>query len=261
MALDFQRAQTNVVPARCKAEAASLQVCSAFRAQPIVHAGTFEVQGIEMLSRVRMRFDDPKAMLEADIQAVQAAAVMASTQAYDHVHCNAEVLSMIKPEWLEAMAFCITPGMVIEIVERNSILMSPLIMGQMRNVVMLIRQLGGKVALDDVRFNDHNIHIIEQIQPEIIKVEHEAYVPCIRGVSDAPIVVERIETRELADKASLVGTDYLQGYYCDVAVQDAIPSRLTPPGVMAMRNHAAMDRELKALPLDPLIQAEPALYA
>lgn len=232
MALDLSRTKTNLMPTMRNAEIAARRICAGFRAQPIVNARTFDIQGVELLYRPRMNFNDHEAMLKADIRAVKAAAIMAKAQAYASVHCNVEVQSMIQPDWLEAMIFCINEGMVIEIVERNSILMDDLIMGQAKNVVMLVRSFGGKIAMDDVRFTDQNAHIIEKIQPDIIKVEREDYVPRLRKICDAPIVVERIETRRLADSAIQAGADLLQGYYCDLAVQNEVPSRLTPPGVM-----------------------------
>ncbi|KLR58979.1 hypothetical protein OX89_04105 [Diaphorobacter sp. J5-51] len=188
-----------------------------------------------MLCRDRLNFTDRRKMVDADIEAIKAASIMAACKAYQHVHCNVEILSVIDPEWIEGMAIHIKPGVVIEVVERNGLMMKSFFADQVKNVVELIRAYGGLIAMDDFVFNDHNIFIMESIHPDIIKVEKAEYIGEIRKFTDAPIVVERIETVHMSRNAKKAGADRLQGYYCDIEVQGQIPERLTPPGVMARR--------------------------
>ncbi len=239
MAMDIQCPQADLISPRAKAEFAAAAIAKAFRAQPVVDAGTFEVIGVELLCRDRLNYSDRRVMLNADIEAIKAASMMAACKAYKHVHCNVEILSVIDPEWIEGMARHIKPGVVIEVVERNGLMMQSLFANQVKNVVDLIRVYGGMIAMDDFVFNDQNIAIMESIRPEIIKVEKIGYIEDIRKLTDASIVVERIETLDMSRNAKKAGADRLQGYYCDIEVERQIPARLTPPGVMARQQQMA----------------------
>ncbi len=245
MALDFQRAQTDLIKMRlAKAGDAVAKIASHFRAQPIVDASTMDVKAIELLYRKQLDFSNASAMCKADISALRAAACMAKTKAYGSIHCNVEILSIIDPDWIEAMVHFITRGVVIEIVERNQLMRSKLISEQVLNVVSLIRRYGGVVAMDDVNHDDHTLDLIEKIKPDIVKVESNLKVPIFRQACDAQIVVERVESEYLAKSARLAKAELLQGYWCDIAVKDSVPEILTPPGVMARQQQ---ERDLAAL--------------
>ena len=249
MVMDIECTQADMIEAKSRAEFAAAAISKAFRAQPIVDASLLGVVGLELLFRARLNFNDRRAMLQADIEAIQAASLMAACGAYKYVHCNVEILSLIDPEWIEAMAMNIKPGVVIEVVERNGLMMKASFMGHVKNVIDLARSYGGAVAMDDVVFNDHNIFIMENLQPDIIKVENIGYIRDIRVFSSAKIVVERVETREMARHAKLAGAECLQGYYCDIEVENDIPARLTPPGVVARQQQLALERNQQRRPV------------
>lgn len=233
MALDLKRAETHLRCACIRAEGAAVKIAKNFRAQAIVDAHGMRIRGVELLSRKRLHFSDTEAMLRTDIDAINAASILVRSNAYETVHINAEPTSMIRAEWMEAMAFGAQEGLVIEVVERNSILMSQLIMSQMENVVDLVRHCGGKIAIDDAMFTEQTIYIVEKLRPEIIKIERPEYIGPFRAFSDATLVLERVETLQQADIARSAGVDRLQGYYCDIEFEMAIPADLTPPGVVA----------------------------
>ena len=149
MAMDLKRAETHLRRSRIRAEGAAVKISNQFRAQAIVDAYGKRIRGVELLARKWLQFNEIESMLRADIDAVNAASILLRTNAYETVHVNAEPTSMIRSEWMEAMAFGAKEGLVIEVVERNNILMSNLIMSQMTSVVDLVRHCGGLIALDD----------------------------------------------------------------------------------------------------------------
>lgn len=195
-------------------------------------------------------------MLQEDLAGLQAAAVMVRTGVYKTVHCNAEISSMLSPDWIEALARHVTSGVVIEIVERNnSLLMDETYLSQVLRILYLARHFGGKVAMDDVVYSDQSIHLIEQLRPEIVKVENAKYIADLRKHGPMEIVVERIETEELGREALRNGADYLQGYWCDFQSQQCVPRVLTPPGVEAW-NKGQWPTELPIRPLtEPVVLA------
>lgn len=235
MALDLERAEAHVSlkERRLRALSAARRISQRFRAQAIVRPSTLEVTGIEILSRNRLLFCSYPTMLREDIAALKAAARMARTGFYREVHCNVEILSLLSPDWLEVMGQTMTRGIVIEIVERNDMLMHGMWLERVIHVLSLIRIFGGKIAMDDVAYTDQSIHLIEMMRPEIVKVEDARYAPVLRQHGDMEIIVERIETAQLAQEAVNLGVDYLQGYWCDVQVEKCVPSSLTPPGIEA----------------------------
>lgn len=237
MAMDLKCSKAYVISPEQRAQtiAVAKQIGPRFRAQPIVRVKNLEVRGIELLCRNWLTYQDRASMLKEDIAALKSAAEMVKTGVYETVHCNAEISSILSLDWIEALARDVTTGVVIEIVERNTLLMDEALLEQVLRTLFLARHFGGKIAMDDVIYNDQNIHLIEKIQPEIVKVERAEYIPDLRKHGEMEIVVERIETEELAKQAMDLGADYLQGYWCDFQTQSCVPSVLTPPGVEAWK--------------------------
>lgn len=209
------------------------QVAKRFRAQPIVTADSMKLVGMEMLSRERLNFGNRDRMLRVDINALKAASIMARQKVFGQVHCNAEILSMTHLDWIETAALYMVPGIVVEVVERHELMRNPYIAAQVANSIMLVRHFGGIMAMDDMALDDESFRIMEQIKPEIIKLDSVGFVQKIRDTCNARIVVERIETLAIAEQAQAANADMLQGYYCDVVRQDTLPSMFTPPGVEA----------------------------
>ena len=230
MAMDLKRTETHLRRARIRAEGVAVEISKKFRAQAIVDAYGKRIRGVELLSRKWLQFNETEGMLRVDIDAMNAASMLVRSNAYETVHVNAEPTSMIRSDWMEAMAFGAKEGLVIEIVERNNILMNKLIMGQMESVVDLVRHCGGQIALDDATFTDQTIFIVETLRPEIIKIERPEYIAPFKAFTNATFVVETLQQADIARRA---GADLLQGYYCDIEVEKAIPVALTPPGVVA----------------------------
>ena len=247
MAMDLKRAETHLRRSRIRAEGAAVKISNKFRAQAIVDAYGKRIRGVELLARKWLQFYEIESMLRADIDAVNAASILLRTNAYETVHVNAEPTSMIRSEWMEAMAFGAKEGLVIEVVERNTILMSNLIMSQMTSVVDLVRHCGGLIALDDATFTNQTILIVEKLRPEIIKVERPEYIGSFKAFSDATFVVERVETLQQADMARSAGADCLQGYLCDIEYECAVPVALTPPGVVARSQAQTTDLCLEGI--------------
>ena len=92
-----------------------------FHTQSILAAETREICALEILSRRLPNFDDEVEMLELDIAALEHAALLADRTGL-RIHCNMEYSSLILAPW-RRLRDHIRPGVVIELVERNELLM------------------------------------------------------------------------------------------------------------------------------------------
>ena len=216
MAMDLKRTETHLRRARIRAEGAAVKISNQFRAQAIVDAYGKRIRGVELLARKWLQFNQIESMLRADIDAVNAASILLRTNAYETVHVNAEPTSMIRSEWMEAMAFGAKEGLVIEVVQHRAGAFNLRGLLQHRFLQALHE---GLIALDDATFTNQTILIVEKLRPEIIKVERPEYIGSFKAFSDATFVVERVETLQQADMARSAGADCLQGYLCDIECQ------------------------------------------
>lgn len=201
----------------------------------MVSCDSFRLEGFELLYRHRIDFSDKAKMLEVDIGAVRAARALCEFyQMNMRVHCNVELSSMLNIDWVVAMAECVCPGMVIEIVERNEALKNPWKFEQIWGICNGIRGLGGAVALDDVEGTEIEATLIDALRPEVLKANTKSGLDFIASFGTPAIVVaEQIESPYLAQQAKKFGAGELQGYWCDVLKENEVPRGLTPPGVMA----------------------------
>lgn len=206
-----------------------------FRAQPILHSHSLKMTGIELLYRGPLPFEDPRAMLEIDIKALEHASILARHyREGTRVHLNAEPSSFVHREWWSAMIGNMAPDMVVEIVERNILLEHRENLRRACIVAEAVRNFGGVVALDDVNASAIDLQAIKAICPEIIKIEKPAVMTALRHIApQATFVVERIDSAEMAHFASALGAQEIQGYWCDYMASELVPAVLTPPGITA----------------------------
>ena len=137
----------------CKLAKTSLtaRVLADYRVQPMLASDTHWMRGLEVLYRRPLDLENPYAMLAVDIGAIKAARFL--SDAYRHrlrIHCNVEISSMLNLDWIVAMAEHVSQGMVIELVERNDLMLREFEFQKINNICSAIRRLGGDIALDDV---------------------------------------------------------------------------------------------------------------
>ncbi|MBV7542097.1 EAL domain-containing protein [Acidovorax sp. sic0104] len=215
-----------------------------FRAQPIVKAHSdHRFVGLELLHRSTLQYQDPQAMLDVDIRAVENAAILAREYGYQkRIHCNVEISSLVHTKWIDAMAGSMCPGVVVELVERNHLLNDDRVLHKVHLMVDAIRKFGGIIALDDVTGTPIEMDAIKTMRPEIIKVEREGRIDRLKAHTKSTLVVERIESLIQASQAKELGVDELQGYWCDVRAASEIPAALTPPGIAFFASQEALRR-------------------
>lgn len=211
-----------------------LEISRKFRAQPIIEASSLKIHGIELLSRAIFSFGH-ESMVQIDKEAVRNSARLIDLGIFSNVHFNAEVTSIMHPDWVQEAAYRVKKGMVLEIVERNNLLDKKSFLREFCATIEMLRNFGVKVAMDDVGTDRRSLDLIEVINPDIIKIEHPTYIDEIKRNFDAEIVLERIEGKDEARQSLGFGVDYFQGYYYDILFKDSIPACLTPPGVMSMK--------------------------
>ena len=185
-----------------------------FNTQSILAAETREICALEILSRRLPNFDDEVEMLELDIAALEHAAFLADRTGL-RIHCNMEYSSLILAPW-RRLRDHIRPGVVIELVERNELLMSQDIFTWMQEIVGRVRRNGGAIAIDDVSPNALELNVIKAFRPEIIKVCSRDGLLGVRDATGASLIIaEHIESREHAELARELGAHEIQGYWCD----------------------------------------------
>lgn len=208
-------------------------VSKKFRAQPIIDSKKMKVCGIELLNRSLVNFSGEE-MLQADICAVIAASKMAEEKIFNKIHFNAEISSILNPDWIQEAVYHARSGMVLEVVERNNLLEYDIFLKDFLNIIKLLRCFGIVIAMDDVTPVRREIELVDKIKPEIIKVDHPTYINGLKKrFPESQIVLERVETKEEATQSLNFGVDYFQGYYYDLLFERSVPKSLTPPGVMS----------------------------
>lgn len=212
-------------------------VLSDFRVQPMLSCFTHEVAALELLYRKKIDFSDKEQMLLVDLQALKAANMLSTIYGPSvRVHCNVEISSMFRLEWIDEMSEQIKPGVVVEIVERNDLAREPRSLRQIVGLCEWVRGHGGEIAIDDVAGSELEGMMIEAIRPEILKANTRQGLGFIANIGKPSIVVaEHIENMDVAVEAMLLGASELQGYWCDVLKEHEMPPGMTPPGV-AYRN-------------------------
>lgn len=211
------------------------RVLADYRVQPMLASDTHQTRGLEVLSRHRLDLDNPYAMLAVDIGALKAARFLLDV--YRHrlrIHCNVEISSMLNLDWIVTMAEHVSQGMVIELVERNDLLLREFDFQKIKNICSAIRQLGGEIALDDVSGSAIEERMISVFKPRVLKANNKSGLDFINSMPNTSIVVaEHIESLEVAHQAVQSGACELQGYWCDVLKEQEVPRSIMAPGVVA----------------------------
>ena len=218
------------------------RVLADYRVQPMLASDTHWMRGLEVLYRRRLDLENPYAMLAVDIGAIKAARFL--SDAYRHrlrIHCNVEISSMLNLDWIVAMAEHVSQGMVIELVERNDLMLREFEFQKINNICSAIRRLGGDIALDDVSGSAIEERMISVIKPRVLKANNQSGLDFINSMATESIVVaENIESPEIAHQAVLLGACELQGYWCDVLKEHEVPRSIMAPGVAARLQHSSI---------------------
>lgn len=228
----------------CKLAKTSLtaRVLADYRVQPMLASDTHRMRGLEVLYRRRLDLENPYAMLAVDIGAIKAARFL--SDAYRHrlrIHCNVEISSMLNLDWIVAMAEHVSQGMVIEMVERNDLMLREVEFRKIKTICSAIRRLGGDIALDDVSGSAIEERMISVFKPRVLKANNQSGLDFINSMAtDSIVVAEHIESPEIAHQAVLLGACELQGYWCDVLKEHEVPRSIMAPGVAARLQHSSM---------------------
>jgi EAL domain-containing protein (putative c-di-GMP-specific phosphodiesterase class I) len=205
--------------------------------QPIVSAHTRAIFGYEALMRSEERsLPHPGAVLDAAERLgrlTQLGRVLRSrtVEAFARAEPGASLFVNLHPEDLsddslfdDASALCpLAARVVLEITERSSL-------GHVRDVrarIARLRQMGFRVAIDDLGAGYAGLSSFADLEPEIVKLD----MSLVRDVDKTPtkqklvrsmtslchdlgidVVTEGVETREERDCLIDLGTDHLQGY-------------------------------------------------
>jgi EAL domain-containing protein (putative c-di-GMP-specific phosphodiesterase class I) len=211
------------------------RVLADYRVQPMLASDSHRMHALEVLCRRGVNFHDPHAMLGVDIGALKAARFLSDVYRHQlRVHCNVEISSMLNLDWIVTMAEHVCHGMVIELVERNDLMLREPEFRIIKNICAAIRKLGGEIALDDVSGSAIEERMIAVFRPRVLKANSQSGLDFICSMSSGSIVVaEHIETQEIARQAVLRGACELQGYWCDVLTEKQVPRSIMAPGVVA----------------------------
>lgn len=205
--------------------------------QPIVHAGSGHPFGFEVLLRSGDEtLSDPGAILEAaetlgrvaDVGRwvrAQAAATLTSAAEGTCLFVNVHPEDLGDPALVDPQSPLtqVARNVVLEITERASI-------DEVANLserVARLRELGYRIALDDMGAGYANLNAFAQLEPEVIKLD----MSLVRGLPqsntkqklvrsivslcrdmDTLIVGEGVESEEERDALIALGCDLLQGY-------------------------------------------------
>ncbi len=193
------------------------------RKQAILDARSSKVVAVEVLCPrpMALPLGDTEAMCANDIAMAEYALLLAEAIKLP-VHFNVEPETlMLAGDKILQYAKHGGPLIVLEVVERLSLLSHPGAIEWLDHAIAEIRSVGALIAMDDVTPTDRERELIRRFRPDIIKVEDPGAIPVVREISGATgsarIVVERIETRESAELCRLYGADMLQGFWCDNA--------------------------------------------
>lgn len=230
---DVHRRHQRVIKARIDTVIKNRMITTLF--QPIVEASTGAVVGAEALSRF------PKSNRGPDVWFAEAASVgmgvdlelaameIALSQLpniADHIYLslNASPDTIIDPRLLNLVATSQPRRLVIEITEHAVVTDYSALTKALRN----IRNIGARIAVDDVGAGFSSFTHIRELEPDIIKIDrsivsniHEdparrVITSAIGDVSKdlgAKAVAEGIEVQEELDVLMAIGIQYAQGYF------------------------------------------------
>ncbi|MBI2569343.1 MAG: EAL domain-containing protein [Candidatus Schekmanbacteria bacterium] len=224
---------------------------------PIVNLDTFEIAAVEALSRgpKGSLFENPQVLFELAASAnkvwtldricVRRSLLQFESQAFQGaLFLNIDPDSLSDPEF-RSLSFLgehrhMASKLVIEITERAAINDLALL----RELRVFLRELGIRIALDDVGAGYASFETIAELEPDFLKIDKSL----IRGIGEntiklnlvtslvsfaksvgIAIVAEGIETPEQLDIVQATGAHYGQGYLF------AIPSEQIPLSIAKLR--------------------------
>lgn len=186
-----------------------------FRIQYIVKAKGFEIAAAEILYRnpAALEFSNPVFMLNHDLKALKAAGHF-FTKTQFRTQCNVEPSTILNG--LSQMLKVVTPGVVVELVERNQELVDENLIGRIVDGCSRLRKAGYLIAMDDVTPTELEVELIKYLNPDFIKVENRLALGMVKRIAPTKhLIAERVETEPHADLAIAMGVDELQGFWCD----------------------------------------------
>lgn len=211
--------------------------------QPIVEAATRTVHGIEALARgpVGHLLEFPDKLFSAatthsrlgdlELEAKRCAFELAAGIDDEMMlYVNLEPVLASSEIWMQSLvevwkASGRHPSVTIELTER-AVLRSP---GRLLHAVSVCRDLGWKIALDDVGSRSESLAALRWIDPDVVKLDmgliehsnsaHAAHVAAAiasyrdsQRVRPVNVIAEGVETQEDAQAADVLGADLLQGF-------------------------------------------------
>jgi diguanylate cyclase (GGDEF)-like protein len=209
--------------------------------QPIVDAATHELCGIEALTRgpIGHPLEFPDRLFEAattryrlDELELASKTLAFNVDVADHVplYINLEPALVCDKSFMTklARAWHLSGSdrpVVAELTER-AVLQSP---GHLLRAIEACRELGWKIALDDVGSRSESLAALRWIDPDVVKLDlrliasdnraHSAHVvAAVTAFRDTPgrrnvvVIAEGVETAEDAQRAEVLGADRLQGF-------------------------------------------------
>lgn len=256
--------------------------------QPIVHTSTHELHGVEALTRGPvghpLQFPDQLFPAAATFGRAGELELASKISAFDAalpdavaLYINVEPALLCDVGWLEALTeawvtarsrpqnrLTIDRVVVAELTER-AVLRSP---GRLLRAVQACRNLGWRIALDDVGSRSESLAALRWIRPDVIKLDMSliendnpahsanivAAVDTYRNMHDSmdiSVIAEGVETAQHERRAVVLGADRLQGYRFGRPgpVEDLAARQVGEPGIPVQpsskgRRRRATKREL-----------------
>ncbi|MFK7917405.1 MAG: EAL domain-containing protein [Ilumatobacter sp.] len=211
--------------------------------QPIVRASTGSIFGVEALTRgpAGHPLEYPDRLFDAatTLGRLGPLELAAKRLSFDldiddtiTLFINLDPSLLSDPEWFEQLADAWRSSgsgrpVVAELTER-CVMEHP---GRLLAAVDACRQLGWKIALDDVGSRSESLAAMRWIEPDIVKLDmrlirndnpaHSAHVVAAVAAyrnqtrrNDVIVIAEGVETQADEDHADVLGADLLQGYRC-----------------------------------------------
>jgi EAL domain-containing protein (putative c-di-GMP-specific phosphodiesterase class I) len=205
--------------------------------QPIIHAGTCRLFGVEALMRsIEPSISTPAALLDAAVRLQQVAAVgrkvrSLSAAAFAERNTNTTLFvnlhpdDLFDPELIHASSplSAIARHVVLEVTERASLLTS----ADLPQRIAHLRALGFRLAVDDIGAGYSGLSSFTELTPEVVKIDmslvrdvHRSTLKqrTIRALCDlchqvgTLVVGEGVETDDERTALVDLGCDLLQGY-------------------------------------------------
>ena len=251
--------------------------------QPIVDPRTGHIHGVETLARgpVGHLLEYPDRLFQAarTLDRLGELELAAKQLAFSlelpvgmRLYVNLEPSLLCDPEWMALLHGAWRDGyqhtlVTAEVTERD-VMRAP---GHLLRAVEVSRQLGWKIALDDVGSRSESLAALRWIDPDVVKLDmslitndnpaHTAHVvaavTAYRDMDrhgDVTVIAEGVETAADAQHADVLGADLLQGYLFgrpgpidELDFQDSVAPRGVAPTPLVDGERVTTKRELIAM--------------